>query len=262
MSPILVDPPTQREEVRSHALSLCCTHVVGYKETCCIHDDVCILSCEGTAATLRNLLLPPDHLMALDARLLARRVTDADKAQRTTRKEEEEEANRRPEDDEEGEDDEDEEKCGVRRANAAPDQTGQSPHPGIGDEAGGDEEAAGGGSTAGGLSSSPRLVRRAASAEAGDGSPEWRLPGGGRAAGPQGGGKRTSSGRRHGRLGPQHPAGARRPVGATTRSTAKPPPLRLPKFRPCSLAHVPYNHSLAPFARMKLVPCAMCGRKW
>eukprot|EP01041_Mallomonas_annulata_P015445 gene15445-32657_t len=32
--------------------------------------------------------------------------------------------------------------------------------------------------------------------------------------------------------------------------------------RPCSSAHVPYNHNMAPFAFMRLVPCLVCGRKW
>ena len=36
----------------------------------------------------------------------------------------------------------------------------------------------------------------------------------------------------------------------------------LPRVRPCSICHVPYNHNFAPFARMKVVPCALCGRKW
>ena len=59
------------QQVRSHAKSLTCTHIIGYSETCTIHDDVCILSCVGTAATLRNLLMPPDHLVGLDQRLLS-----------------------------------------------------------------------------------------------------------------------------------------------------------------------------------------------
>jgi hypothetical protein len=44
-----------REEIRSHAKMLSCTHVVGYREATTIHDDVCIMSATGTAVVLRNL---------------------------------------------------------------------------------------------------------------------------------------------------------------------------------------------------------------
>jgi hypothetical protein len=43
-----------REEVKSHARTLQCTFVVGYTETCRIHDDVCVLSATGTAAKLTS----------------------------------------------------------------------------------------------------------------------------------------------------------------------------------------------------------------
>eukprot|EP00986_Skeletonema_menzelii_P019349 scaffold27725_cov148-Skeletonema_menzelii.AAC.2 len=44
-----------RDEIRSHARSLCCTQVIGYQESSTIHDDVCVLSITGTAATVRGL---------------------------------------------------------------------------------------------------------------------------------------------------------------------------------------------------------------
>lgn len=44
-----------RDEVRSHAKTLCCSHVIGYTESSTIHDDVCVLSITGTAATVRGL---------------------------------------------------------------------------------------------------------------------------------------------------------------------------------------------------------------
>jgi len=44
-----------RDEIRSHARTLCCWHVVGYTESSTIHDDVCVLSITGTAATVRGL---------------------------------------------------------------------------------------------------------------------------------------------------------------------------------------------------------------
>lgn len=44
-----------RDEIRSHARTLCCCHVIGYTESSTIHDDVCVLSITGTAATVRGL---------------------------------------------------------------------------------------------------------------------------------------------------------------------------------------------------------------
>ena len=44
-----------RSELRSHASTLGCTHVVGYVESSTIHDDVCVLSVTGTAAIVRGL---------------------------------------------------------------------------------------------------------------------------------------------------------------------------------------------------------------
>ena len=44
-----------RDEIRSHARTLCCSHVIGYNESSTIHDDVCVLSITGTAATVRGL---------------------------------------------------------------------------------------------------------------------------------------------------------------------------------------------------------------
>lgn len=44
-----------RDEIRSHARTLCCWHVIGYSESSTIHDDVCVLSITGTAATVRGL---------------------------------------------------------------------------------------------------------------------------------------------------------------------------------------------------------------
>lgn len=38
-----------REEIKSNAAALACTHIIGYKENCSINGDVCLLSCIGTA---------------------------------------------------------------------------------------------------------------------------------------------------------------------------------------------------------------------
>ncbi|OQS06331.1 hypothetical protein THRCLA_01628, partial [Thraustotheca clavata] len=68
MATKLVDQETRdswwmelREEVRSHAQSLQCSHVVGYIESCTIHDDVCVLSATGTAAVVKS---PPTRRRA------------------------------------------------------------------------------------------------------------------------------------------------------------------------------------------------------
>jgi len=57
-----------RDEIRSHARTLCCWHVIGYSEASTIHDDVCVLSITGTAATVRGLPdLTQDHRLWLQA---------------------------------------------------------------------------------------------------------------------------------------------------------------------------------------------------
>jgi uncharacterized protein YbjQ (UPF0145 family) len=45
-----------REEIKSHARALGCTHVMGYSETTSIEDDLCVLSAMGTAANICNSL--------------------------------------------------------------------------------------------------------------------------------------------------------------------------------------------------------------
>ena len=62
-----------REDIKSHAKILGCSHVVGYLEASTIHDDVAILSITGTAATVRGL---PDILWA--ARLESNEKTIGD----------------------------------------------------------------------------------------------------------------------------------------------------------------------------------------
>lgn len=47
-----------RDELRSHAESLCCTCVLGYREEVDIHGDVAVLSVMGTAARIK---LPRFH---------------------------------------------------------------------------------------------------------------------------------------------------------------------------------------------------------
>jgi hypothetical protein len=44
-----------RNEIRSHARTLCCTHVVGYEETSTIIGDVCVLTATGTGAVIKSV---------------------------------------------------------------------------------------------------------------------------------------------------------------------------------------------------------------
>eukprot|EP01080_Neovahlkampfia_damariscottae_P012301 gene12301-5884_t len=41
-----------REEIKNHAKTLECTHVIGYRESCSFQKDLCILSAVGTAAII------------------------------------------------------------------------------------------------------------------------------------------------------------------------------------------------------------------
>jgi hypothetical protein len=47
-----------RDEIKGHARTLCCTHVIGYREMCSLVGDVCVISAEGTAAVVKNLSCP------------------------------------------------------------------------------------------------------------------------------------------------------------------------------------------------------------
>jgi hypothetical protein len=50
-----------RFQIRNHANTLCCSHVVGYTETCTVHGDVCILIATGTAAVVKVRLACTPH---------------------------------------------------------------------------------------------------------------------------------------------------------------------------------------------------------
>ena len=42
------------KKVKENAAALACSHVVGYKESCSINGDVCLLSCIGTAVVFHH----------------------------------------------------------------------------------------------------------------------------------------------------------------------------------------------------------------
>lgn len=56
-----------REDIRKHAKTLCCTHVVGYSETCTIYGEVCVLSAIGTAAVIKADTHPAILAQILDS---------------------------------------------------------------------------------------------------------------------------------------------------------------------------------------------------
>ena len=47
-----------RDEIKKHAKTMCCSHIVGYSESCTIYGDMCILSAVGTGATIKKLSHP------------------------------------------------------------------------------------------------------------------------------------------------------------------------------------------------------------
>lgn len=56
-----------RDEIKKHARVLCCTHVVGYSETCVVIGDVCVLSAIGTAAIIKRLAHPSGYVEAVES---------------------------------------------------------------------------------------------------------------------------------------------------------------------------------------------------
>ncbi len=55
-----------RDEVKSHARVMCCSHVIGYSETCTLVGDVYVLSAVGTAAILKRIAHPSAALEATE----------------------------------------------------------------------------------------------------------------------------------------------------------------------------------------------------
>ena len=44
--------------MKGHAKTLCCTHIIGYAESCTIYGEVCVLSAIGTAAVVKATVHP------------------------------------------------------------------------------------------------------------------------------------------------------------------------------------------------------------
>jgi hypothetical protein len=224
-----------RDEIKNHARTVCCTHIIGYTETCTIFGDACVLSAVGTAAVVKYLGYPTAVMnspqearktspsMALGAGLKM-----PQSSRKGSRIEEDEDAEA-AEDSEHNSfdydyDDEEEEQL-------EPDEFGS------------------------GMMISRRSISRS-------------LPGpmmglGGRAAPKSGfGGTRSplvgsekSSGKSQGLQGVSESSNTNHPSSGTQERSRR-------IQRPCSYVHVPYNHNNAPFSFMRIVPCIVCRRKW
>lgn len=225
-----------RDEIRSHARSLCCTQVIGYTESSTIHDDVCVLSITGTAATVRGL---PDLAQAqrMWAEWEVRQHEIISRVERRRRHHR------------------------IRSSYPGDSSPGsvistnlQTPFSEAVSD--GDERAIG----------SPIDVD----------SPKGQMHMKGSMKQVPFGGKATKQAklernaqrleRRLRRMG----VGKKKNKRAVSRygsdidksSFVSNVLLRARLGRPCSYCHVPYHHRLAPFQNMKLVPCLLCGKKW
>lgn len=278
-------------QLRAHAQSLCCTHVLGYTETCSIHDDVCVLSCSGTAATLRALLLPSDALMALDRDLARQTRTAAAQWILDAHAHDEEVAAAEAENDNAARTKVDKDKLESEAPVPNAGSGGQNTDTGGG---GGDSDANNASTAADGtvdaefaatsikghhqhrnrIQSGFGRSERRASFNSKEGKTKRSSSAGGAvlgaAAAVSGGRRRGGAGdgvrlnHRRSQLGGglmYGGAAAAAASGPTTLGRAS-SALRVPRVKPCSAAHVPYAHTQAPFKAMKLVPCALCGRKW
>ena len=47
-----------RDEMKGHAKTLCCSHIIGYAESCTIYGEVCVLSAIGTASVVKVSIHP------------------------------------------------------------------------------------------------------------------------------------------------------------------------------------------------------------
>ena len=254
-----------RAEACSHARSLCCTHVLGYSETCTIHDDVIVLSCVGTAATIRNLLTLPDITAAGWGGGTPRTPgagTPGEGAghpegafsQDASRRRHHHHKRRSP---------------GRRGGGDGDDDGNNRDGAGEGGGGGGDHSRtsmddtvhSGGGLT--GAESSLSLEQLAAGTDRASGV-RIDMPLARDAGGKVSRRRARARGKKQVELGDGAGVGANdRRRSRSRRGGDKPARAdRLHRVRPCSMAHVPYHHSTAPFSSMKLVPCGVCGRKW
>lgn len=272
-----------RAEARSHARSLCCTHILGYSETCTIHDDVIVLSCVGTAATIRNLLTLPDISASGGGggtpRISAATVTPSGEGERDDgfghelhrrrqhHHHKKRSAVRHSTTEQSVGDDANVDNVLKSNVRVSADDPGQTI------DAAGVESSM----TLGAVPASTSLGISASSASKGktlaaDVDATFTEPGDGVRldAGATNSTAASKVYRRRARARGKKQADGGDGVSANDRRRSrsrrghdKPARTdRLHRVRPCSMAHVPYHHSTAPFSSMKLVPCGVCGRKW
>ena len=250
-----------RDEIKSHARTVCCTHVIGYTETCTIFGDVCVLSAVGTAAVVKYLGYPTTAVSALPldskrssplqtqhglglglgaglttpAMNLSRRESK-DTEEQTVGEEEEEEVFDDGYDDEEEEVRVDEFGTGVTVTS-----TRRPPRGGLRPLAHRPLMLPGRRASA---TSTPHPLR----------SPTATV-----------GGAVSSAGSGSASALPSKAPGGSGGLGDDlyTDPYFQSEQQRSRRIqRPCSYVHVPYNHNNAPFAFMRLVPCISCRRKW
>lgn len=77
-----------RDEIKNHARTLCCSHIVGYSESCVIFGDVCILTAVGTAATVKYSNYPVLNSTVLAQSFLCTNVSNHGKARNPRRSKE------------------------------------------------------------------------------------------------------------------------------------------------------------------------------
>ncbi|GMH91611.1 hypothetical protein TL16_g12104 [Triparma laevis f. inornata] len=212
-----------RSELRSHAKTLGCTHVVGYIESSTIHDDVCVLSVTGTAATVRGLadLVGEVRMKRQWERKL---LVDSNQASKQTSK------NNLMDDSDD------------HRGKKNFMSEGDSSLPGMGKAETGAESDTGVSASEieenrGGVTQVVTNDRRTA-----------------REA------RRLRNAQRMARRLRKDPSYAQNSGNTRYGRALGLHGLRLAK--PCSYCHVPYHHRMAPFSNMKLVPCLLCGKKW
>lgn len=236
-----------RDEIRSHAKVLCCTHVIGYTETTTIYDDVMILSATGTAATLRRdcplpslpTSAPPPPPNYSSPPIPASEVAGNDAPSPASSESGVSLSNSR-----------DGAQVSSRRQ-SVDGEGGVAIPAGLGGEW--DEE---GNLTADGSESCDRsqaeqsaALGLSSSVRMGTGNRARKMSCSSWQSNPQ---RRLSCS--------ADAAGAANGAGD---SVPSPDTCQWPRpSRPCSYCHVPYNHRQAPFDGMRLVPCGVCGRKW
>ena len=266
-----------RDEIKSHARTVCCTHVIGYTETCTIFGDVCLLSAVGTAAVVKYLGYPT-ALMTSPSDLRASPLLfnqppigtrRSSKGSDNDENEDEEDEDEEDENIEDEYDDEEEEEeleldefgSGMKiRKNGNPNanQNGRKngngrnilPHMGLARNVPKTPKGPFQGTFQGSKSpnasekSSGKTVSAVSLSDSTPSHSHSHSHGGSHNHG-------SSHGNNHSN------------VNSNSNSNMGGRQDRARRVqRPCSYVHVPYNHNNAPFSFMRLVPCLACRRKW